>query len=174
MRIVSTAWLVLLAAMAAVCAAPVKTPDSAKAPPLAESEFRAESLSYARNLAMYVDKIEEAYVRPVRHEDLYFAALEGLYEAADQPVPASLKADVRQGIKSDLVGMLVRVRESLGQQEALRGQGALLASLKALPRALDPYCGVTPRFEFQRLDLTDGTINCGLEFVGVPLAPVGP
>jgi carboxyl-terminal processing protease len=173
MRFASAWWLGILAAAAAVCAAPVKTPDAAKSPFSGEHEYRAESLHYARYLAVYVERIEEAYVRPVKPEDLYVAALEGLYEAVGAPVPAGLRADVREGIKNDLVGTLVRVREGLGQHEALRGQNALMVSLRALPRVLDSYCGMTPRYEFQRLDLTEGTLNAGLEFVGVPLAPAG-
>ena len=167
-------WLGILAATAAVCAAPVKSPDSARSPFSGEHEYRAESVQYARYLAGYVERIEEAYVRPVKSEDLYVAALEGLYEAVGDPVPAGLRADVREGIKNDVVGTLIRVRETLGQQEAIRASNALTVSLRALPRALDPYCGMTPRYEFQRLDVAEGTLNSGLEFVGVPLTPAGP
>src|SRR5207247_6053645 len=60
-----------------------------------------------------------------------------------------------------------------GQKDAHRGPEAVLASLQALAGVLDPYCGLTVRREFQRLDLSENTPNAGLEFVGVPLGPVG-
>ncbi len=237
MRIVLVWCLALFAA--AVCAAPVTPPDSARFPAYPDHALHAEAVNYARNLAALVDRIEEAYVRPVSRVDLYEAALVGLYEAAREPVPDALRADVQQAIqhegidlrdmvdattgireticrhyapgrdnigatfliaqagmvvayqnlyealpdrvqthlppitKGDVTPLLARVRESLGQPEALRGAKALLASLQALPRALDPYCGLTPNHEFQRLDLNDNTLNSGLEFVGAPLVPIG-
>ena len=76
--------------------------------------------------------------------------------------------------KGDVKPLLARVRESLGQPEVLRGPKALVVSLQALPRALDPYCGLAPQHEFQRLDLNDNTLNTGLEFVGAPLLPIVP
>jgi carboxyl-terminal processing protease len=170
MRVVTASCLALLAAT--VCAAPVTPPDTAKSPASPDHALHAEANNYARILIALVDRIEEAYVRPVNKADLYEAALVGLFEAAREPVPAGLRIDVRQALQNDLESLLVRVRENLGEPDALRGQKALLVSLQALPRALDPYCGLTPRHEFQRLGLTDGTYNSGLEFVGVPLPPI--
>src|SRR5262249_40170281 len=152
----------VLATAGSLCANPVVPPEGAKIAPSNEHGLRAESLNYARHLALYVERIEEAYVRPLKSGDLYVSALAGLYEAVRAPVPAGLRAEVREGLKNDLVGTLARVRESLGQHDALRQGNALLVSLRALPRVMDPYCGLTPRFEFQRLDLNDGTLNTGI------------
>jgi carboxyl-terminal processing protease len=233
MRVVS-AWCLALSA-AALCAAPVTPPDFARSPASPDHALRSEALNYARNLVTLVDRIEEAYVRPVSRADLYEAALVGLYEAAREPVPDGLRAEVRQAVhsgvvdlreindlltgtramvsqyydveptgviaqailvmfyrnayeavpnhwqtrlpplsKGDITPLLARIRENLGQPDVLRGPKALIVSLEALPRVLDPYCGLTPRQEFQRLDQNDGMLNTGLEFVGVPLPPVRP
>jgi C-terminal peptidase prc len=174
MRFGSACWIGLFAAVGPLCAVPVVPPEGAKTAASPEQALRAEALNYARHLAVYVERIEEAYVRPLKGEDMYVAALEGLYEGVRMPVPAGLRAEVREGLKTDLVGTLARIREGLGQNDALRHPNALYISLRALPRAMDPYCGLTARFEFQRLDVNDGTLNTGLEFVGVQLTQVGP
>ncbi|HEY1376437.1 MAG TPA: S41 family peptidase [Gemmataceae bacterium] len=174
MRVVSAWCLALSAAAAAVSAATVPSPGPAGVRSSPDHALRSEAESYARNIAAVVMVVEESYVRPVSRADLYEAALTGLYEAVRQPVPAGLRAEIQQGVEGDLHGMLARVRESLGHHEALRGQKAILVSLQTLPRALDPYCGLAGRREFQRLDSFDNVANTGLEFVGVPLTPVGP
>ncbi len=97
-----------------------------------------------------------------------------MYEAVREPVPAGLRAEIQQADDADTVGLLARVRERIGQHDALRGQKAIMVSLHTLPRALDPYCGLNARREFQWLDLQPSTLNAGLEFVGVPLMPAGP
>src|SRR5207253_6529579 len=127
--------------------------------------LRAEADAYARLIVGVVDRIVEEYIRPVSRVDLFEAALAGLYEAAREPVPAGLRADVQRGVDGDLFGFLANVRERLGRHDALNGPKAALVSLEALPRALDPYCGLTTRREFQRLDQSDETPNTGLEFV---------
>jgi C-terminal peptidase prc len=190
---VALAWWSVLLAVGAVCAVPVNPPGSADAPDSLDHSLRSDAQTYAANLANAVATIQEAYVRKVTAEDLYEAALAGLYEAVRQPVPAGLRAELRESLKAvrqavpaglaaelpesvntDIMGFLIRVRTGLGQPEELRGHKAVLVSLKALPRVLDPYCGLTPRQEFQRLDLTDGTLNTGLEFIGIPLIAPGP
>ena len=167
-----SAWSASLAAVAALAsalpAAPVPAPVPAGPPLSGAAHLRAESLNYAHQLLNIVATIEMEYVRPVSRADLAEAALTGLYEAARQPVPASLKADLqRAGDGGDLLALLVRFREQLGDVDALRGNRALLVSLQALPRALDPYCGLTSPQEFRYLDLQEGVSATGLEFVGV-------
>src|SRR5947209_8044654 len=87
MRFGSVYWLVLVGAAGPICAAPVVPADGGKVAASSEQGLRLESLNYARHLAVYVERIEEAYVRPVKSEDLYVAALEGLYEAVRLPAP---------------------------------------------------------------------------------------
>jgi carboxyl-terminal processing protease len=162
--------LALLAA-AAVCAAAVVPADSAGPAGSPNPALRAEAERYATSLKNIVDRIETAYVRPVSQAELYEAAIAGLYEAVRIPPPAGLRADIERALKGDIVWFLVRTRESLGHADAIAGQKAVAASLQTLPRALDPYCGLTARREFQRLDLKESVPNTGLEFVGVPLVP---
>jgi C-terminal peptidase prc len=170
MRVVWAWCLTLFAAAATVCAAPVNPQRAATSP---DHALQSEALSYASAIVELVNRIQQEYVKPVSRLDLYEAALVGLYEAAREPVPAGLRADIRQAVEGDITGLLIRVREGLGHSDALRQEKALLASLQALPRVLDPYCGLTSRREFQRLDVADNTPNTGLEFVGVPLVTIG-
>jgi carboxyl-terminal processing protease len=174
MRIFGAGCLAMLAAVTAICAAPVNPPASAGSRISPDHALRSDAEQYANNIKGIVLQIGEKYVRPVSRIDLFEAAVAGLYEAAHEPVPPGLRADIQRAVEEDVTPFLTRTRENLGNVEALRGHKALQVSLQALPRALDPYCGLTSRREFQRLDLTDGTPNTGLEFVGVPLVPVGP
>jgi carboxyl-terminal processing protease len=171
MRVVWAGSLALIAAVTVVCAAPVAPPSSAGSPTSLDHALRSDAEAYANNIKGFALLIVEKYIRPVSAADLYEAAAAGLYEAAGVPVPPGLRADIQRAGDDGIVPLLARIRESLGNVEALRGPKAMQASIQALPRALDPYCGRTPRREFQRLDLGDGTANTGLEFVGVPLMP---
>lgn len=173
MRIVASC-AVLIAALATSFAAPVNPPSASSLRNSPDHALRAEALNYAENLIQVIDRIELKYVRPVSRVDLVEVAVTGLYEAAQVPIPPVLRAEIQRGVATDLPGMLCRIRESLGQQDAIRGSKALLVSLQALPRALDPFCGLTVRREFQWLELHDSTPNVGLSFVGLPLnATVG-
>src|SRR5437588_1360384 len=51
---------------------------------------------YALALYRVTNHVEMEYVRPLPRADLVCAGLQGLYEAARVPVPATLPADVRQ------------------------------------------------------------------------------
>lgn len=168
MRAIWAAILIVTAAALAACAAPVGPPASRNS---ADHALRSEAEAYANNIKVVVLGIEDAYVRPVSRADLYEAALAGLYEAARQPVPVRLRADIQHELDGDILGLLIRTRESLGQVDTLRGHRALMVSLQALPRALDPFCGTSSRREFERLDVNERSANTGLEFVGVPLVP---
>jgi carboxyl-terminal processing protease len=171
-----SAWCgcLLAAALAAYAlrAAPAPSPEPAgtHAPP--NPALRAEARDYAGRLTEVVDRIGIEYVRPVSRADLAVAALTGLYEAARQPVPPGLKQEVQQFADSDLVGLLARAREELGPNDALRGSTrALIVSVQALPKALDPYCGLIIPQESQRLDSYESTPNVGLEFAGIAPPP---
>jgi C-terminal peptidase prc len=174
MRIVWAANVSLLATVGGICAAPVNPLPSRITQVSPDHALHAEAETYANNIKAIILGIEQAYVRPVSLVDLYEAALVGLYEAAREPLPARLRADIKREVDADILGLLTRTREGLGNVDALRGHRSLMLSLQALPRVLDPYCGMTARREFQRLDLNEGTPNTGLEFVGVPLAPAPP
>jgi C-terminal peptidase prc len=136
-----------------------------------DPQFQAVAREFGFSLLQIVAQIEQLYVRPVSRADLIESGVIGLYEAVRQPVPSTLHQDVQRANDSELLALLVRVREALGDHDALRGPRALLVALNALPRALDPYCGLTGPKEFQVLDQNGNVPHTGLEF---PLAPGMP
>ncbi len=181
-------WLIVVAALASAAhaAPPPATPRPAKD----RKELRAESRKYAQQLGHLTEQISQSYVRPVPREDLLEAALVALYQAARRSPPRDLKAQVRQAVslsstlraQSGGIGgeelssvdgppadpvekLLARLREEVGEAEALRGQNPLLLSCKALTRVLDPYSGVVTAEEQRRAVGLDGeNVGVGLEF----------
>lgn len=135
----------------------------------ADTQLQSAAREYAASLFNVIAHIEQQYIRPVSTADLVEAALAGLYEAARQPMPESLAAEIKRMGDSERMALIRRVREELGSHDALRGSRALVASLKSLPKALDPHSGLTGPKEFQSLE--DGVPQIGLEF---PLAPPAP
>jgi C-terminal peptidase prc len=142
-----------------------------------EDTLRAEAVNYAHLILNYIAFIELQYIRPVASVDLAEAALAGLYEAARQPFPAALKADLQrlrddsQRADSDLLSLLIRAREQLGQNEALRAHRDVLVSLQALPRVMDPHSGLTAPQDAGYLEKPEGVAATGLEFADV-MVPV--
>src|SRR5262249_6891511 len=95
-----------------------------------------------------------------------------------QPLPAGLMEDLNRLKDTELRRYITSLRESLGDREELRAHQALLASLGALPRVLDPHCGLIPlRENTQALRaLTDNgnprpEFGVGLELVNPPFRP---
>src|SRR5262245_21539508 len=162
---VSVASMVLLALSPGAA-----SPDAGPAQP-PDPQLQAVAREFGFSLLQIVAQIEQHYVRPVSRAELVEAGITGLYDAVRQPVPATLHQDVQRASDAEMLSILVRSREALGDHDALRGQRALLVSLNALSRALDPYCGLTGPKEFQVLDQNDRVPHTGLEF---PLAPVMP
>src|SRR5437773_12187535 len=128
-----------LAAATALAAAP----DSAGPPLPPDPQLQTDAREYGFSLFQVIAQIEQDYVRPVSRADLVEAAVTGLYEAVRRPVPPNLHQEIQLLGERDPAPFLTRTRESLGNHEALRGARAQLASPKALPRALAPYCSMT-------------------------------
>jgi carboxyl-terminal processing protease len=154
----------LLTVAAPVSREPVKPPTA---------DMQAEAETYAQLLQYTVQAVTMRYVRPVSRTQLLTAALQGLYEAAGEPMPGSVRADLdRANTDADVLRVLARARAGLGNPEPLRNDGALLASCRAMARALDPHSVVVTGEELRRgtgVDQRDG--------VGVELADnlgVGP
>ena len=83
--------------------APGNGPSGSDVPPAKTSD----AINFAQNLDYTISMIVDEYVRPVSRNDLMVAALTGLYEAAQVPVPASLRADVEKAkADSDRVAFL--------------------------------------------------------------------
>lgn len=147
-------------------------PDAANSAHSPDSPIHDIAREYSFQLFQVVAQVEQNYVRPVARAELVAVALAGLYEAARQPAPSNLKADIQRAAGDlELQALITRCREGLGDLDSLRGPRALLASVAALPRALDPFCSVTGPKEFQLLDLDTGVPGTGLDF---PLASAPP
>ncbi len=157
------ATLCLLLPFPTLTAAPV---PSAGPPlsPAAREQLRAESLNYAQQLLSVASQISAAYVRPVSRADLLHAGLTGLFQAARQPVPSTLRADLaRPADETALVEFLVRMRERLGPCEAIHEPKALLVSCQAMMKLLDPYCAVVTEEERRDQPWGDQPVGIGLE-----------
>jgi carboxyl-terminal processing protease len=163
---------VLTAGLFAAPAASVNpTGPATAAGPLAGPALRQEALEFAEKLRHLFELIEQKYVRPVARADLADAVVTGLYDLVREPMPGGLRHEIRRAGDDELLLLLARVREALGPNDALRGDRALVAALRALPRALDPYCGLTTPLD--RLLEYEGVVaGTGLEFPVAPAPPV--
>lgn len=147
-------------------------PDAANSANAADSPAHDIAREYAYSLFQIVAQVEQMYVRPVSRAELVEAALTGLFEAARQPAPTTLRADLQRASGDlELQAVIIRSRESLGDVDSLSGQRALRASIAALPRALDPFCSITGPKEFLLLDRDFGVPGTGLDF---PLSSAAP
>jgi carboxyl-terminal processing protease len=120
---------------------------------------------YAQNLDYTINIIVDEYVRPVSRTDLVFAALTSLYETAKVPTPSTLRADV-EAAKSDnaRLALITRTREKLGDAEALRGTAALMVSIRAMCKTLDPYTSLMTGEELVRVNQEENSHGLGMEF----------
>jgi carboxyl-terminal processing protease len=140
------------------------------APPTADTtEFvRVQAAKYTSDLMVFFRWVETNYVRPVSRKDLALAALEGLYEAAKEPFPNSLRADVAHADDDDELRQIIRqARLRLGDREELRDSRALLASLRTVPRVLDPYSGLPQPGDRRSLSLAQ-VYGVGIDFESLP------
>jgi carboxyl-terminal processing protease len=170
-----TALCAALAAMAAwamvVPAAPLKPAAPIPVAPAASPTLHIEALQFAQTLNQLFAQIEVKYIRPVARTDLAEAAVRGLYEAVREPMPPDLSHAIRRADEYQLVAMLTRVREGLGQHEVLRGRGAMVVAMQALPRVLDPFSGLVPSRDQDPKSEEGDMTGVGLEF---PLAQPQP
>jgi carboxyl-terminal processing protease len=149
-----------------LCGTVLAVPTSGdSAPPGNPAVDPRAAQEYAEQLTTLVlAPIMKDYVRPVSAEPLLYAALCGLYEAAHVPVPPTLQAEVAQATgPAARVNLARRVREHLGNPEGLRESRALLASIKALTRALDPYSVLVSNDDNSRTAQTNRRFGVGLE-----------
>src|SRR5712691_7260825 len=102
---------------------------------------QADAQTYAQYLIDLADQVAHTYVRPVSQADLLAAALTGLYEAVQAPVPANLKADL---------------------QTAATPNGLLL-SCSAMTKTLDPYSGVVKNEELAHGNGIEQNYGVGIE-----------
>jgi len=132
-------------------------------PPLS----RVAAHQYALQLQEVIVRVMQHYIRPVEPVSLAEAALKGLYEAAQVPVPVTLHADLKNAIDKEgqFLPLFSRIRESLGNPPSLRGDKAIRASLDGLTNALDPFCAVLDQEQVSRTDRSEATSGLGLTMV---------
>ena len=127
-------------------------------------QVRAQAQTYANQMMAAVNFIKARYLRDVAKPTLVETAIQGLYETAREPLPAGLKSDLeRARVDGDFEHILSSAREQLGDREELRDQKAIVISLKALPRVLDPYCGIPTAAELRRSYGDQTQLLVGLE-----------
>ncbi len=143
---------------------PVPVPEpAAAAKPLEEQQFATQLFAVQAQIA-------ELYVRPVPADEIAYAALAGLYDAARLPVPAKLREDVRSAVADQsLILLYIETRKQVGAVEALQGPKALLVACRAIARSLDPYCDVVIGAEQRKSVGLEGEANG----VGVELTSAG-
>jgi C-terminal processing protease CtpA/Prc len=151
---------------AALVAAPVPASKPATTAPANEAQIQAAARDYAANLSAILDAVDQYYVRPVRRADLVEAALAGLYEAAGVATPGDLKERVKKAEKDDaVVPLLIKARADLGNVESLQGRKALLASGRALLRALDSFCTLATGEEAASTVNYDADFGLGIDLM---------
>ncbi|HKB02428.1 MAG TPA: S41 family peptidase, partial [Gemmataceae bacterium] len=108
-------------------------------------EALAAGDQFTRQLAGVAQLIVKEYVRPVKSVALYEAAIEGLYDAARRPRPATLLRDLR-AVKTDadLVEIVKRARAAVHGEPALDDGRDLVAAVTAFTRVLDPHTVLIP------------------------------
>jgi C-terminal peptidase prc len=131
--------------------------------------LQSQSTAYAQQILLVAQYISDHYVRPIPPAKIVEASLEGVFEAAREPLPSWVKADLSGAKDSNqLLHILTLARQQLGDREALRDRRALLISLRAIPRVLDPYCGVA-NLNDPRASGESTLAGVGLEFETTPL-----
>lgn len=96
--------------------------------PVVTPAIREESRQYAEFMSRFLGEVHRQYVRRVDHIDLIEAAVQGLYEAARQPLPEHLRDEIR---RSDRETYLAKLRAQLGDSDAVRGTRSIMASINA-------------------------------------------
>lgn len=139
------------------------TGDSAPKPAVPPADA-SDVVNYGRQLIFTINTVSQQYVRPVERSELARMALSGLYEAVRQPVPPGLAGELeRASGEQELLSVIYRARGNLGQQEALKGNQALLLSLQAMARSLDPYSMVLSGEDLRKSKGQDIASGVGLD-----------
>jgi C-terminal peptidase prc len=139
------------------------------APRSASESVESHAAAYAQQILSVAHLIEERYVKPIPKAKVVEAALEGIYEAVREPLPNWVKSDLaRAKDHNQLLYILSTARSRLGDREALRDQRAVMISLRAIPRVLDPYCGIA-NLNDRRTNGQAMASGVGIEFESTPM-----
>jgi carboxyl-terminal processing protease len=176
-------FLILAALLAAGVASAAPGPEKTGATP-DRSKLRSEARAFARQLHHLVGQVTELYVRPIAAEELYTAALTGVFQAARKAPPRDLRVQVRQAVNlaaalrarssGDLAStavidpreqLLAQVREQLGAGASLAGGKDMLAACKGMLRLLDLHsCLITADEQRLAAGLDHESRGVGVEF----------
>jgi carboxyl-terminal processing protease len=148
---------------ASLLAAPVPAGQSAAT--VSPAQLQSAAREYAANLRQVVLTVEGRYVRRVSRAELIEAALTGLYEAAQVPVPASLRPDIKSAERGEFDALLVKARLGAGNAEAIQGRKALIVSCRAMLRSLDPFSAVVTGEEAAVTTGFDQNYGLGIDLV---------
>ena len=159
-------------------AAPADLPRPPAVAPVNPPEARA----YAQQLGRVINQVSAHFVRPVSRAELYRAALTGLYEAVNLPVPEEMAGELAKLIKDpkaaegeeeaaldrlgddeSIIAVIARYRQALGDREPIRGQAALRVSIQAMVANLDPYSKLVTGDELRRGNGQDTNHGLGIE-----------
>ncbi len=129
---------------------------------------RDEAETFTRVLLQFINQVQNSYVREIPKEELLFAAMSGLYEAVNQPVPEGLRAELAQTTDSELFALIRRRRMDLGRAEALSGRNAFVAVAGSLQKVLDPHSGLVSGREIGGISGLP-QFNAGVAFAQMPI-----
>jgi carboxyl-terminal processing protease len=109
----------------------------------AELKISRESAEkYAENIIRVMRYTRDAYVRPVKLDEMAVHAVKGLYRWADEKIPAEMKSRLEQfksTDENDIKNLLVDARIALGNRDAIRNEKGLDRTLKYMLTNLDRH-----------------------------------
>jgi C-terminal peptidase prc len=104
---------------------------------------KTEATDYATRVGRAIDMIQKNYFREVNSGDLAAAAVRGLYQTANEPMPSELANRLGQvkGLSNNqITTLLTEAREALGKREDLESKKAEELTIKWIfTRQLDRY-----------------------------------
>ncbi len=116
---------------------------------------REEAETYASKVTAWVSEISSRYIKPVSPGELTAAAIRGLYQRADEPLPADLEEALQSPkdlTRERRLELLAEARLRLGRREDLDGDKAVDLSLVMASASLnDRYTTYTDRESVLRM-----------------------
>lgn len=116
---------------------------------------REEAETFARKVSAWVQEISSRYIKPVSPGELTAAAIRGLYQRAEETLPADIDEALKNATALDRerrLELLTEARLRLGRREDLEGDKAVDLSLTMATASLnDRYTTYTDREGVLRL-----------------------
>ncbi len=105
--------------------------------------------SYAKKLMYVFDRYKQRYIKELNAGDMVVQAVKGLYNRADQKIPADIQdrlGKAKDLSKSDLLALLKDARMPLGKREDFDQDRDVEVSIQAgISKLVDPYTDYTDR-----------------------------